>query len=230
MALGSKTTEAALSFDLLEALPFGYDTEIVGPGTVDNFDEISSLNGGSSTLAQDVLGDLQFTYAGTQAFPGPVPPASSSQRVADIVINNIGTGTAHINELYLNYVYETTPNGAILSTELLWSPFTGASATDASFVQVGNLGTGKNTSGFQGETVWVQNQNYSPPLVLVGDSGTLRLRFTGVGATTSTATATVKGMSLTAVIPEPSSALLLTGVLGLFSGFFRKRRVLSCKG
>jgi len=59
-----------------------------------------------------------------------------------------------------------------------------------------------------------------------GGSDTLRFAFSSSSPNPGTINfaSSVTGISVTALVPEPSSALLLTGVLGLFGGTFRRRR------
>src|SRR5690606_5509499 len=76
-------------------------------------------------------------------------------------------------------------------------------------------------STFQGEDIG------TVPLIARGETGTLRFLFSASGGAGVTRTMTLSGLSITAIVPEPSSALLLTGVLGLFGSTFRRRRSLA---
>lgn len=58
-------------------------------------------------------------------------------------------------------------------------------------------------------------------------SDTLRFSFSSSGSSALLDfAASLTGITVTAMVPEPSSALFLTGILGAFGGFFRRRRSL----
>jgi len=225
---------SALDFDLFEDYPPGYDTEEVNNGDWDDLQsDALALDGGNSTVAQDANGGLQFTYDGTTGIGDPNPSRSISY--GDLVVNNVGT-KGQINEFAVYYTYQEVSNGATFSPELLWSPFIASdfgtqSEFDDSFVDLGTFGTGTGqTFSFQGEDAFRESGNdpdYAPALVPLGDSGTLRFQLTGIGDTSSQASASLTGLTITAVIPEPSSALLLTGLFGFVGTWFRRRRKLN---
>jgi len=60
--------------------------------------------------------------------------------------------------------------------------------------------------------------------IAAGDSDTIRFDFSSPGGGNGLFGVTMTNLSVTALVPEPSSALLLTGMLGLFGSTFRRRR------
>jgi hypothetical protein len=211
-------SKAALTFDLAENMPsfYGYSTrqitsagDWVGLGVLDSF---GGFNSAGSTFASDANGNLSFSADFTAS--------GSVTYFADIVLTNATSpnpyGIDGINEVHVfyNFTRNSLFNNIGLAFQYPSSP--SFIESPASF----SAGTNQSVS-FQGEDL------VGGPLIPNGQSGTLRFLFTAVANSAATRTMELSALSITAVVPEPSSALLLTGVLGLFGSTFRRRRSLS---
>lgn len=216
-------SEAALSFDLNENPSYGYSTRTVG-----GFDAITQdvTVTGIPPLPTAVLTDTAGAL--TNDFSG----VGSITSYADLEVTNSSTingYSTNLNEFYINYALETTYVGAFGSVALYWSPTALAGSGDLTgFTLVSNdLAQGWNTLQFQGEDIYAAG-GAAPSLLTNGSTGTLRFVFAAGGfAVGATGTQTLSAMSITAVVPEPSSALLLSGIVGCFAGFRRRRRALA---
>lgn len=237
-------SRAALSFDLWENMNnpggrfYGYSTRSVGDAPTEdgNFDatgEIASRTsvGTTQSVTSDSSGDVTYTAS--------LPPLNGSLAYigvayADIQLTNntdpLGAATYGIdaiNEFHIYYdlsaTYSGNGGGGVNAFWFFPGADTTADSNEGYALGSVNTGVGQVLS-FQSEDLYAQSGR--APLLLNGETGTLRFEFFSVnsGANTSTATVNLSNISITAVVPEPSSALLLTGVLGLFGGTFRRRR------
>ena len=237
-------SRAALSFDLWENMNnpggrfYGYSTRSVGdtPTEGGNFDatgEIASRTSGGTEHSITSLpsGDVTYTASLPQV-NGSLAHIGVAYADIQLTNNTDPSGAATygidaINEFHIFYDLSATSSGGNTtnSVNAFWF-YPGADTTaDSNRYVLGSLGTGAGkVLSFQSEDLYAESGR--APLLLRGDTGTLRFEFLSVNSGTNASTATVilSNISITAVVPEPSSALLLTGVLGLFGGTFRRRR------
>lgn len=227
LAIPSRS-EAALVFDLNATPEYGYDTKPVveSVGGLNSFEAIgagAAVNGATSTLTGNGTA-LISTYSGTTPFDPFGPPPSASERYADITITNSNaSGTLTLNELRIAYTFTQQNMGSSFGgINVYWM-----GPTMGTYQNMGALSTSSGVFSFQGEDLYTLTGGANgAPLLGSNESGILRFVFVQVGVA-SNASQTLQISSITAVVPEPSSTLLLTSALGLFGGFFRRRRRLA---
>ena len=221
-------SNAALTFDMHDVKPFGYGTEAVLNSSFQPVPTTAENDGGGSGAvvtigAAGASGVLDWNYTGVNG-------ASNSQSYVDLqVINNDSLGLA-INGFDIDY---DLVSSGFAFVSVIWNPVggtlgTGAVPADDVTVTPGPLTTGPGQSfHFQGEDVYaLSDAATGSPLVPFGPApGTIRFLFSSFSG--AAASATLSNISITAIVPEPSSALLLSGVLGLFGTCFRRRRKLT---
>lgn len=232
-------SRAALSFDLWENMNnpggrfYGYSTRSVGgaPTEDGNFDT-TALNptdttpGVTQSISADSSGDVTYTSTNPNKF-------DIGTAYADIRLTNntdpLGAATYGIdaiNEFVIYYDLSASFIGGIAGVNAYWFfPDADLSATSTDGYLLGQIDTGVGRSfSFQSEDLYAESGR--APLLLNGETGTLRFEFTSASTADvgGSGSVSLSNLVITAVVPEPSSALLLTGVLGLFGGTFRRRR------
>ena len=182
------------------ALNFSGLGETVTPVIADLNTGIGGANPGFLSSASD--GDLAFADGTGSNGPNP------SSAFTDLTINNtsadvLGRWAVSLNFQDLDNSFP--PSGSVFNPVSLVVSFGGSTQT---FNSTNGAFDFRLANGLTG-----------------GGSDTLRLAFSSTGPSAPLDfAATVTGIQVTSVVPEPSSAFLLTGILGLFGTFFRKRR------
>lgn len=199
-------SEGALSFDLTEVHDAtGYSTRIIDEAG--DWDVING-GGGATTLTSDAFGNLTFSHDG-------VGPSNASLTAEITLINDSPTdpGTAwHINAWDIYHDLTTSgPGVAILRVT-----YKGVTRTFGD-------GSGVLNQGFTD----LHLLGNTDTLLLAGDSDVMQFTFIGLGGGFGASSITLSGLSFTAIVPEPSSALILSGIVGCFVGFRRRRRELA---
>ena len=242
----------ALSFDLNEDIStsgYGYGISIRDSAGFDSLAGQGTTTGTPVTNTLDPGGTAGATFDFEGEAPAPGAGISTAERYADLVLTNNTTNNGYdnrINEFWVSYTLNTaTISGtAFGSVDLYWAPSAVAGAADilgqnglAGFTKLPtvagppgapssdgtDINNGSNTIRFSGEQIYAAGGS-APPLLANNQSGVLRFVFQAAGAPGASYTQTIGGISIMAVVPEPSSALLLTSVLGLFGSTFRRRR------
>jgi hypothetical protein len=234
----SCTSEGALTFDLWENMDnpggrfYGYSTRSVGntPGEDGNFDRsgtIQSETGVVQNISWNANGDV--TYTSSNPFRG------GGTMFVDIDLKNMTNplgastyGIDAINQFTVYYDLVASFTGGIAGVNAYFIyPGGNLSAGSPEAYLLGQVDTGVGRSfSFRSEDLYARSQ--SAPLVRNGETGTLRFEFSSYSTAPSggNGTVTLSNVLITAVVPEPSSSLLLSGVLGLFGATFRRRRQL----
>ena len=201
---------AALSFNITTGGTHGwpgYDTiPVTSSGDYLGSGQLTGPGGGIQGLVREANGDL--TFAANAAVGGV------TEWYADIQIENVSTPgingwVTDINEIHIWYeIVNTIP-----------VPRTDITATYKGVTRL--VGSGGQVT-FKD----LHLEGVADPLLSVGDAPeTVRFTFSGYGPQLGFDSAIqLNNISFTAVVPEPSSALLLTSILGLFGTCFRKRR------
>lgn len=233
-------TQAALSFDLWENMNnpggrfYGYSTRSVGAAEDGNFDRSGERASGTSpgvtqSISFDSAGDITYTSTNPNSF-------DIGTSFVDIDLTNstdpLGAATYGIdaiNEFVIYYDLEASFTGGIAGVNAYWffpGSDTSVDSTDGFLLGLVATGVGRSLS-FQSEDLYAQSGR--APLLLNGETGTLRFEFSSAATspTGGSGSVNLSNIVITAIVPEPSSALLLTGVLGLFGSTFRRRRKLA---
>ena len=226
--------DAALSFDLNARPWIGIQT-IQGPFTFDG-DGVNTVGGSpaqtNATASIGFSGD-QISYDSSNVAAG----AWQDQQYVDLLITNTNTTVVPgaldgLNLLKINYTFGGTGiGGAFQGVNVLFAQGNQVNGDQNSFFSVGSLSGGGNSFIFSSRGAGLDlYPNVVAPLIPAGADGTLRFVFGSQGFAGSPGTQggniDLFVSSITAAVPEPSSALLLSGCLSLFGLLYRRKRQL----